>query len=87
LIVHRADMPLLPGNLGNLPKFGFGLWERPVASLTVELVLVVAGTFLYWRAARGAVRAAGGVGKSRADLAASLMLIAGCAVLYLDVTG
>jgi hypothetical protein len=90
LIVHRPDMPVLPGNLGNLgnlPKFGFGLWERPIASITVELALIVAGSFFYWRAARGAVRAAGGTGRLRADVAASLILIAGCAVLYLDATG
>src|SRR6516162_2434035 len=26
LVVHRGDMPILPGNLGALPKLGFGLW-------------------------------------------------------------
>jgi membrane-bound metal-dependent hydrolase YbcI (DUF457 family) len=87
LIVHRPDMPVLPGNFGNLPKFGLGLWERPMASVTAELVLIVAGALFYWRAARGAVRAAGGGGRLRADVAAGLILIAGCAVLYLDVTG
>jgi membrane-bound metal-dependent hydrolase YbcI (DUF457 family) len=87
LIVHRPDMPMLPGNFGNFPKVGFGLWERPVASATVELALVVAGAFCYWRAARGAVRAAGGAGRLRADLAAALMIIAGCTVLYFDVYG
>jgi len=87
LIVHRPDMPVLPGNVGDLPKFGLGLWERPMASVTAELLLIVAGAFFYWRAARGVVRAAGGGGRSRADVAAALILIAGCAVLYLDVTG
>jgi hypothetical protein len=29
LIVHRGDMPFLPGNAGNLPKLGFGLWRWP----------------------------------------------------------
>lgn len=27
LIVHRHDMPFLPGNAGNLPRLGFGLWQ------------------------------------------------------------
>src|ERR1700753_3571994 len=26
LFVHRADMPVLPGNAGHLALFGFGLW-------------------------------------------------------------
>ncbi len=51
LVVHRPDMPVLPGNLGNLPRLGFGLWNDPRAAACVELVLVVAGAALYWRAA------------------------------------
>src|SRR5882757_6533429 len=59
LIVHRADMPLLPANLGGLPKLGFGLWQWPVASVLSELALVIVGSFLYWRAARATVDAGG----------------------------
>jgi len=51
LVVHRADMPLLPGNFVNLPRLGFGLWNHPRAAACVELVLVVAGATMYWRAA------------------------------------
>jgi membrane-bound metal-dependent hydrolase YbcI (DUF457 family) len=87
LIVHRHDMPLLPANAGNLPKLGFGLWQWPDAAILAELTLVVAGAALYWRAARAVVRTAGGAGRSRADLAAGLILIAGCAILLLDATG
>lgn len=29
LVVHRADMPILPGNAGDLPRLGFGLWKAP----------------------------------------------------------
>jgi membrane-bound metal-dependent hydrolase YbcI (DUF457 family) len=47
LIVHRGDMPILPGNIGDLPKLGFGLWRFPTAAITSELVLVVAGAFFY----------------------------------------
>jgi hypothetical protein len=32
LIVHRADLPILPGNIGNLPRLGFGLWRYPLVS-------------------------------------------------------
>jgi hypothetical protein len=44
LVVHRADMPLLPGNAGSLPRFGFGLWRFPLASATVEFALVAVGS-------------------------------------------
>ena len=87
LIVHRGDMPILPGNIGDLPKLGFGLWRFPTAAITSELVLVVAGAFFYWQAARSAVRAAGGKGRLRADMAAALVLISGCGILLLDATG
>ena len=41
LVVHRADLPLLPGNAGGLPRLGFGLWQVPAASIVVELLIVV----------------------------------------------
>jgi membrane-bound metal-dependent hydrolase YbcI (DUF457 family) len=87
LIVHRGDMPILPGNIGDLPKLGFGLWRFPTAAITSELVLVVAGAFFYWQAARSVVRSAGGTGRLRADMAAGLVLISGCGILLLDATG
>ena len=86
LIVHRHDMPILPGNAGNLPQLGFGLWRFPAAAITTELALVVAGAFFYWQAARTAVHAAGGAGRVRAYIAASLVLVSGCAILFLDAT-
>lgn len=49
LIVHRADLPILPGNAGHLPLLGFGLWQWPAASATVELLLLIAGAALYIR--------------------------------------
>jgi hypothetical protein len=51
LIVHRPDLPILPGNAGNLPLFGFGVWQLSVVAGLVELGLVVAGAYLYYRAA------------------------------------
>lgn len=87
LIVHRYDMPILPRNIGNLPKLGFGLWRFPAAAITTELALVLAGAFFYWKVARAAVDAAGGAGRLRADIAASLILLSGCAILFLDATG
>jgi hypothetical protein len=51
LFVHRADMPVLPGNSGSLPFLGLGLWNHPRAAACVEFVLVAAGAIMYWRAA------------------------------------
>ena len=51
LIVHRPDLPILPGNFGNLPLLGFGLWQYPTISAIVELALVVGGSWFYYRAA------------------------------------
>lgn len=53
LIVHRPDMPVLPGGAGDLPLLGLGLWEFPAAAAVVEGALVVAGAALYtWRTFR-----------------------------------
>jgi membrane-bound metal-dependent hydrolase YbcI (DUF457 family) len=52
LLVHRPDLPLLPGNVGNLPLLGFGLWQVPVVSALLELTLVLGGAYLYYRSAR-----------------------------------
>ncbi|TDQ42034.1 permease [Aureibacillus halotolerans] len=49
LLVHRPDLPLLPGNIGNMPLLGFGLWNMPVISLCVEALLLLGGWFLYTR--------------------------------------
>ncbi|WP_141433811.1 permease [Bacillus sp. 03113] len=49
LIVHRADMAILPGALGDLPLLGLGLWKFPIVSMVVELALVIIGSFLYYR--------------------------------------
>lgn len=49
LLVHRGDLPILPGNLGNLPLLGFGLWRFPGVSIALEGALVVAGALLYAR--------------------------------------
>jgi hypothetical protein len=57
LIVHRPDLPILPGNYGNLPLLGFGLWQYPVFSAIVELALIVGGTWFYYGSAMRAAAA------------------------------
>jgi hypothetical protein len=51
LVVHHPDLPILPGNAGNLPLLGFGLWGLPTVAALVELALVLVGGYLYYRSA------------------------------------
>jgi len=85
LVVHRADMPVLPGNFGNLPRLGFGLWSHPPAAAFVELVLVLAGSIMYWRAALDVSARAGRSGKL-GSISAALIAAFGLFVLFLDYT-
>ncbi len=58
LLVHRGDLAILPGNAGDLPRIGLGLWAIPWISIAMELALVLTGAYLYYHAAmRSAVRA------------------------------
>jgi len=52
LLVHRSDMPLLPGNFGGYPLLGFGLWGLPAISAILEFSLVLAGAYLYFRSVK-----------------------------------
>lgn len=85
LIVHRADMPILPANWGGLPNLGFGLWALPRVTIGLESVLVVAGAWAYWRAAAAAERAAGASG-GRATLTAGSIALGGLAILGYQAT-
>lgn len=86
LVVHRADMPLLPANAGSLPRLGFGLWRSPTASASVEFALLVVGAWTYWHATRGITPAAG-QDRRRGTLVTALILIGGTLLLALDFTG
>ena len=85
LVMHRADLPLLPGNLGDLPLLGFGLWRVPVASILLEAVLLVTGVLLYWRAANRH-RTTSTSRVTPAGVGAAL-LVSGVVVLVLDALG
>jgi hypothetical protein len=84
--MHRADMPILPGNAGGLPRIGFGLWRSPAASVVLELVIVVVGAALYWRAA---LKVAGDDAAMlrRARLSGIAVLASGLITLALNVSG
>jgi hypothetical protein len=85
LIVHRPDMPVLPGNLGNLPDFGFGLWNHPPAAACAELILVIAGAAMYWRTSMEVAAKAASNGKL-ASISAAMIAAFGFLVLFLDYT-
>lgn len=85
LIVHRPDMPVLPGNVGSLPRLGFGLWTEPKIAAVIELALVVTGALMYWRAAKQVSLAPGRSGTLPA-VSAGLVATSGILVLYLDYT-
>ena len=86
IVVHRADMPLLPGNVGQFPRMGLGLWRMPAAAAAVEFLLVLLGTLFYWRAARAAAKSAGR-GQHLANLTSLMILVFGGVVLGLDLEG
>jgi hypothetical protein len=58
MITHRSDLAILPGNAGNLPKLGFGLWQWPWIVAAIELGLCLAGAYMYYHASgRAAIQA------------------------------
>jgi len=46
LIVHRPDLPLYPGGAA---RFGFGLWNSPIATVVVEGIVFIVGVTMYAR--------------------------------------
>ncbi|BCJ41491.1 hypothetical protein GCM10010168_55100 [Actinoplanes ianthinogenes] len=82
LLVHRADMPVLPGDLGDLPRLGFGLWQHHVLTAAIEAALLLAGAMLYHRAAR---RTGGPI--ARVNLITALIVAGGAVTLGLDLAG
>lgn len=48
-IVHREDMPFLPGNWGDLPLLGLGAWRYEGIAIGLELLLLVVGFAMYVR--------------------------------------
>lgn len=86
LIVHRADLPILPGNAGDLPRLGLGLWKVPAASALVELGLMLVGAWLYWRAARETATGSPPVIR-RVDWLAAGIVLSGLVTLGLDLAG
>lgn len=86
LPLHHHDMPLLPGNAAQLPLLGFGLWSVPVATASLELLLVGVGAWLYWKSASAATQTAG-TSMRPAHVAGAAVLASGLVTLALNVAG
>jgi hypothetical protein len=87
LLVHRADLPILPGNLGNLPLLGFGLWAFPLVSMAMEFVLIAVGGWLYFSSALKRAREAGPRHRSWAITAGAVTCVLLVLLLVMDVAG
>jgi hypothetical protein len=88
LLVHRADLPMLPGNAGQFPRMGLGLWRMPAVTVAMELALVAGGAYLYWRAAIETASSHGGRRSVRlAHICGALVLGAGLLTLTLNLLG
>lgn len=49
LLVHHADMPILPGNIGDFPMLGFGLWDYEYAIFAIEVMGALVAAFIYFQ--------------------------------------
>jgi hypothetical protein len=87
LVVHRHDMPLLPGAPAGLPTVGLGLWRHPAAAASAEVGLVLWGAYGYWRAAVATTRTREPARLGRARVAAGALLVSGLVTLGLDLLG
>jgi hypothetical protein len=83
LLVHRPDLPILPGNAGNLPLLGFGLWQLPVASAVVELAFVIVGAYLYYRSAQDSAQEAAVPARNRDKARTRVLLATGLTGLFM----
>lgn len=84
LVVHRADMPLLPGNWGNLPLLGLGAWRYEGLSVALESLFLVSGFAMY---ARAAWKAGSQLGRRTAIVSAAVLGVLLAGSLLTDVFG
>ncbi|MBP3951602.1 permease [Bacillus suaedae] len=86
-LVHRADMAIVPGNLGNFPLLGLGMWKWPIISMTVEGILVIIGSILYFRYVLTRQRETSEVSLSRALFTGTIMATLLVLSLVTDLLG
>ncbi|PLR76303.1 permease [Bacillus sp. V3-13] len=84
LLVHRPDLPIFPGNVGNLPLLGFGLWNFPVFSIIAESILISLGIIFYFRSIVSGTKGRNRVWAISAGAILSVLLVLS---LFTDVLG
>lgn len=84
LLVHRKDLPILPGNAGDLPLLGLQLWSYPAGSMILEFALIAIGFVMYFRSVRNK---AGLPNRSKALAAGAVMGLLLILSLITDVLG
>lgn len=77
MMVHRMDMPIMPGNAGTTPRIGLGMWDFPVFTMLFELALVAGGAYIWYSSPDAG---------SRAKRAAIVTGVVGALVLAVDFT-
>jgi hypothetical protein len=87
LVVHRRDLPLLPGAPAGFPSVGLGLWRHPAAAAVAEVALVLWGAYTYGRTAVATTRTREPARLRRAHVAAAALLVSGLVTLGLDLLG
>ncbi|WP_127490551.1 permease [Paenibacillus glycanilyticus] len=80
LAVHRADLPLLPGNWGDFSLLGLGAWRSEGLSIGMELLILVIGFLMYLRSS---LRKTGG---TRRKLALSSSIVLGIMLGFALIT-
>ncbi|MBH5319531.1 metal-dependent hydrolase [Paenibacillus sp. GSMTC-2017] len=84
LVMHRADMPFLPGNIGDLPLIGLGVWEFKGISIALEITLLAIGLIMYLFSTRKRTE---GKNRKAAYLASGVMGLLFAFALVTDVLG
>jgi hypothetical protein len=84
LVVHRADMPILPGNWGDLPLLGLGAWRFEGLAIGLELLLIGIGLTMY---VRSVLKQADGTRRKAAILSSAVLGALLVFALITDVTG
>jgi hypothetical protein len=86
LVVHRPDLPILPGNAGQLPLLGFGLWNHPAASGIVELAIVAVGVWLYYHSSETATEVRSPDPRRRRSRAVLAVAVTGALLVLLAIS-
>lgn len=77
IMVHQLDMPIMPGNAGTTPRVGLGMWDFPVFTMIVELLIVGVGAWVWYSAPDAG---------TKAKRSAIITGVVGVIVLALDFT-